>query len=203
MGSYACNFPGRSFAPRIVCSSCSHVRNQHDLGCHLQRSRILKFLHRSSESAQEVQVQYDLCNHRYCRYDYSCDMHVYPTGLDDHRLCGDSTHGNCNCQPHASTDCTQSSIDDVLLVIDGTEIILIVGSTNTYRLHSSVLGNISESIRSFLHIVSAAATGSLGDTAFGWDRPILGVFHLGGKLGLDVGISHIEHFYKHAHTQGS
>ena len=50
VGSHARDFPGRSFAPRLRRSPLPHVRNQHDLGRHLQGSRILQLLHRSPQS---------------------------------------------------------------------------------------------------------------------------------------------------------
>src|SRR6202012_472301 len=64
------NFLGWAFASRFASFACPHVRDRHDMGCHIQGSRILQLLHRSSQGVEEVQVLHALLDHWYCRYDH-------------------------------------------------------------------------------------------------------------------------------------
>ena len=94
MDLHALHLPRWSLASRLASPARAHVRNRHDLGCHVQRSRILKLLHRGSQGAQEVQVQHVLCLCGYRGHDRSGDGAIHPSGLDDQGLCGYPAHGN-------------------------------------------------------------------------------------------------------------
>ncbi|KAK1086877.1 hypothetical protein LTR33_001362, partial [Friedmanniomyces endolithicus] len=93
-----------------------HVRSQHDLGRHLQRSRADQLLRRSPPSAQELQVQHRLCPHRYHHHDHPRLRALYPLRLADQGLHRHFAHEHRVRQSLPAAHRAQSGYDAVYVL---------------------------------------------------------------------------------------
>lgn len=94
MDIHALHLPRRPLPTRLPSPPRTHVRSRHDMGRDLQRSRVLKLLHRSPESAHEIQIQYALQRARTGGHDRACDGQLHPAGLADQGFRGHSADGD-------------------------------------------------------------------------------------------------------------
>ena len=93
MDIHALHLPRRSLPARVPSAPRPHVRSRHDLGRHIQRSRVLQLLHRSAQGAQKVQVQHAVRLPRHRRHDRA-HHGLHPARLPGQGLRRHLTYGN-------------------------------------------------------------------------------------------------------------
>lgn len=119
MDRHALHLPGRALPARLGRAALAHVRNQHDLGRHVQRSRVLQLLHRSAQSALQIQVQHALLAALHRRHDRPRHRDLHPARLDDYRFRRHLAHGYRHGEPFLTAVGAESGADDVFVVSVG------------------------------------------------------------------------------------
>ncbi len=86
------------------------------MGRDVKRSRVFKFLHRSAQSAQEIQVFNDFCISGNCDNDCFGEGTIYSIWVGDNRLHCDFAHEYGYGESFIVADCVEPGFDDFFVV---------------------------------------------------------------------------------------
>lgn len=121
MGTYVHDLLRRYLTAHLAGAAPPHLRDRHVVGCDVQRGRVLKHLHRSAESAEEVQVldwHVPIHDRRHECHGYGV---FYTLELKYHTVCSNISIGDSLWKSLVTADCIESRFDDLKFLKDSSQ----------------------------------------------------------------------------------
>lgn len=106
--------PRRDLSPRIPSPAVPFLRDRHNLGLYLERSRDHLLLRGDTTATQALQIHVPILLRQHGSHGYWC--HSLSPILGNHRFRSYLPIGNCCCEPLLAADRIESGTYDVYMV---------------------------------------------------------------------------------------